>query len=153
MDTKNTSKLPGINIRKIETQLLNGHDIRKYLEEIKEELLSTDYTYWRYEWISLICMICDIAIEMLNKIILMYLTDVEKPKVNARQLYDEVNELYTFLQTACKTEVDCNKYNWLLICYRGTFDYLGTFFCPEDVISKWNNARSSIKSAMFKCSW
>lgn len=152
VDTKNTSKLPGINIRKIETQLLNGHDIRKYLEEIKEELLSTDYTYWRYEWISLICMICDIAIEMLNKIILMYLTDVEKPKVNARQLYDEVNELYTFLQTACKTEVDCNKYNWLLICYRGTFDYIGTFFCPEDVISKWNNARSSIKSAMFKCS-
>lgn len=156
-DEKNITNIPGASLLKIKAQLLNGEDIEESLKGIRKELISTEYAYWTYEWIALICVVCDMAIQALNKVIFVCITDQQKLPKNARSLYQEVYHLYNYLYTACKAcenrkgKIEHNEYKNLLSCYDGILSYLAAFLFPQSIISSWNNARKSMKSLMLTC--
>lgn len=96
IDEKSITNISGVNLLKIKAQLLNGKDVERSLKKIKKDLISVDYVYWKYEWIALIRVVCDIAIQTLNKVIFMCITERKRISTNAIQLYQQVNNLYSY---------------------------------------------------------
>ena len=127
------------------------------MKGIRKELISTEYAYWTYEWIALICVVCDMAIQALNKVIFVCITDQQKLPKNARSLYQEVYHLYNYLYTACKAcenrkgKIEHNEIKNLLSCYDGILSYLAAFLFPQNIIPNWNNARKTMESLKCTC--
>lgn len=149
IDEKSITNISGVNLLKIKAQLLNGKDVERSLKKIKKDLISVDYVYWKYEWIALICVVCDIATQTLNKVVFMCIAERQRIPTNAIQLYQQVNNLYSYLIGACENEFD--KYKYLLDCYNGILHYLAVFLFPQNIIPNWNNARKTMKSVMLTC--